>query len=299
MSAWKSAIMASRPRTIPLSLSGIVSGSAVAYYLGAFDITIFIASIFVVLCLQILSNFANDLGDSEKGTDNASRIGPARSIQAGLITPQRMKTYIQALAAASLLVGSILIMISNLLWIERLILFCIGNLAIIAAYTYTKGSVSYGYRGLGDISVLLFFGIVSVMGSQFLYIHHLSSATMLPALGVGMMSTAVLHLNNMRDRVPDSQHQKITIAVRLGRENSRIYFTLLILTGTLLWISYVFTQTNTNYMSYLYWIGIIPSYFILYKFLKIKEDKAYDKLLKPTALITFLTSVLFFISQVF
>jgi 1,4-dihydroxy-2-naphthoate octaprenyltransferase len=298
MSQFRSILYASRLRTLPLALSCIITGNAMAYYLGAFRWSIFILSIITTLLLQIVSNFSNDIGDSEKGTDNEERIGPERAIQSGMITPSELKKILKASMILALLSGLALILISNILWWEKLILFLIGIISLWAADNYTKGNVAYGYRAYGDIFVFLFFGIVGVVGSMFLTVHQINNAALLPAIGVGCLTTSVLHLNNLRDMMNDAKSGKITVAIQFGYENSRIYFILLLLFGIVSWGSYVFTQNLTNWFSYVYWIGFIPFLIIMIKFLKIKELKDFDQLLKPTALATFLLSVLFFISQV-
>lgn len=298
MTRLKALIYAARMRTLPLAFSCIITGHAVAYYFGAFQWSIFIFCLFTTLFLQILSNFSNDLGDSEKGTDNADRIGPPRAIQSGLLRPDFLKKVSKATMMLALGCGLILLWLANMLWWEKLILLLIGLCAIWAADNYTKGSVAYGYRAYGDVFVFIFFGLIGVMGSLFLNIHQFNNAALLPAVGVGCFSTAVLHLNNMRDMINDSQCGKITVAIQFGYENSRVYFVLLILVGIFTWAGYVWTQNQTSYYSYLYWLGFMPFIFILVKFLRIKELKDYDDLLKPTALGVFLVSILFFISQV-
>jgi len=291
-------LKAARIRTLPLSLSSTIVGNAMSYYLGVFHLTIFFMTVGVVILLQILSNYANDLGDSEKGTDNADRIGPKRTVQAGLFSHEEMKRNINIIIGLTLVSGIGLIIISNLLWWERMLLFILGLSSIFAAVAYTRGHFSYGYKGLGDFSVFVFFGLLGVLGSMYLHLHFVNNAAFLPAIGVGLLSVSVLHLNNMRDRIEDEKSKKMTIAVRIGRENGRIYFLLLILFAIVFWASYVFTQNSVNWFSYLYWIGFLPLLVILKRFFSVKEDRDFDALLKPTALATFLLSILFFISQV-
>lgn len=299
MGQLKSIIYASRLRTLPLALSCIITGHAMAYYLGAFHWVVFILSILTTLLLQILSNFSNDLGDSEKGTDNEDRIGPKRAIQSGLLSPAEMKKLLKIMIGLALVSGILLLVFANILWWEKLILLAIGLTAIWAAMNYTQGNVAYGYKAFGDVFVFLFFGIIGVIGSLFLNIHQINNAAFLPAIGVGCLAASVLHLNNMRDLINDAQSGKITVAIQLGYENSRIYFILLILSAIASWSSYVFTQNITNYFSFMYWVGFIPLILIVVKFLRIKELKDFDTLLKPTALTTFFLSILFFISQIF
>jgi len=291
-------LQAARLRTLPLSLSSTIVGNAMAYYFGVFHLSIFLMTLGVVILLQILSNYANDLGDSEKGTDNVDRIGPKRTIQAGLFSHDEMKRNINIIIGLTLASGIGLIIMSNLLWWERILLFILGLSSIFAAVAYTRGHFSYGYKGLGDLSVFIFFGLLGVLGSMYLNLHFVNNAAILPAIGVGLLSVAVLHLNNMRDRIEDQKSKKMTLAVKIGRENGRIYFLLLILFAIIFWASYVFTQNSINWFSYLYWIGFLPLLLILKRFFSIREDSGFDALLKPTALTTFLLSVLFFISQI-
>lgn len=298
MSQFKSILYASRLRTLPLALSCIITGNAMAYYLGAFHWSIFFLSIVTTLLLQVVSNFSNDIGDSDKGTDNNERIGPARAIQSGMMTTSELKKILKATIILALLSGITLILISNILCWEKLILFLIGLFAIWAADNYTKGDIAYGYRAYGDIFVFVFFGIIGVLGSMFLNVHQINNAALLPAIGVGCLTTSVLHLNNLRDMMNDAKSGKITMAIQFGYENSRIYFIVLLLVGILSWGSYVYTQNMTNWFSYAYWVGFMPLILIMVKFFRIKELKDFDSLLKPTALATFFLSVLFFISQV-
>jgi len=299
MNHLKSIVYAARLRTLPLAFSCIITGQAMAYYLGAFHWGIFILSIITTLLLQILSNFSNDVGDSEKGTDNEDRIGPKRAIQSGLMTVEDLKRLSKITKTLALTSGLILLYFSFLLWWEKLILFLVGLAALWAADNYTNGKIAYGYRAFGDFFVFIFFGIVGVMGSFFLNIHQFNNAAILPAVGLGFLTTSVLHLNNMRDMVNDAQSGKITMAIRCGYENSKIYYTLLILLGISSWGSYVWTQNIVNLYSYIYWLGFVPLLITLFKFWRIKEYKDYDHLLKPTALSCFLLSILFFLSQLF
>jgi 1,4-dihydroxy-2-naphthoate octaprenyltransferase len=297
MSKLRALLHASRLRTLPLSLASTITGSAIAYYLGVFNLTIFLMTALVVIALQVLSNFSNDLGDAEKGADNEHRIGPKRAVQSGAIQSDMMRKYIKIAMAIALISGISLILIARLFWWEKFILFAIGLACIYAAVAYTLGKFSYGYIGFGDLFVFIFFGIIGVVGSLYLCIHYISNSAFLPAFGCGMLSVGVLHLNNMRDRVNDEMNHKKTLAVRLGRENSKLYFLIIILLAIVTWASFVFTQNNVNAFSYLYWIGFLPVIWVLFRFFKVREDREYDRLLKPLALSSFFISILFFISQ--
>jgi len=299
MSSIKNLIYASRLRTLPLACSCAIVAGAMAYYVAAFDGIIFSLSLLTIVLLQVLSNFANDLGDSQKGTDNEHRIGPERAVQKGLISMQKMDQYVKILTGLAFLSGLMLLFFSNMLLWQKMLFIALGIAAIAAAKFYTMGKMAYGYRGYGDIFVFLFFGIVGVVGSLFLYIHVVNLAALLPAVGVGLLSVAVLHLNNMRDVVNDLQSGKMTLAIRLGHENSKLYFLFLIVGGIFSWGFFPMTQTWVHVFSYIYYIGFIPLFYVLFIFFKIKEAAQYDKLMKPLALSVFLISLLFFVSQIF
>jgi 1,4-dihydroxy-2-naphthoate octaprenyltransferase len=299
MSSIKNLIYASRLRTLPLACSCAIVAGAMAYYVAAFDGIIFSLSLLTIVLLQVLSNFANDLGDSQKGTDNEHRIGPERAVQKGLISMQKMDQYVKILTGLAFLSGLMLLYFSNMLLWQKMLFIALGIAAIAAAKFYTMGKMAYGYRGYGDIFVFLFFGIVGVVGSLFLYIHVVNLAALLPAVGVGLLSVAVLHLNNMRDVVNDLQSGKMTLAIRLGHENSKLYFLFLIVGGIFSWGFFPMTQTWVHVFSYIYYIGFIPLFYVLFIFFKIKEAAQYDKLMKPLALSVFLISLLFFVSQIF
>lgn len=299
MSSIKNLIYASRLRTLPLACSCAIVAGAMAYYVAAFDGIIFTLSLLTIVLLQVLSNFANDLGDSQKGTDNEHRIGPERAVQKGLISMQKMDQYVKILTGLAFLSGLMLLYFSNMLIWQKMLFIALGIAAIAAAKFYTMGKIAYGYRGYGDIFVFLFFGIVGVVGSLFLYIHVVNLAALLPAIGVGLLSVAVLHLNNMRDVVNDLQSGKMTLAIKLGHENSILYFLFLIVCGIFSWGIFPMTQTWVNVFSYIYYIGFIPLFYVLFIFFKIKEAAQYDKLMKPLALSVFLISLLFFVSQIF
>ena len=210
-------VKAARLRTLPLSVSGIITGSAVALREKpeAFRWDIFLLALLTTVLFQILSNFANDYGDGVKGTDNEHRIGPARALQSGAITRQQMKRVVLITAALSILSAIALIIAAfgseNLLY--TLVFFVLGLLCVAAAIKYTVGRSAYGYRGLGDVFVFVFFGLVSVVGSQFLYTQQIDKAVWLPAIAIGLLSVAVLNLNNMRDYENDRRSGKHTLVV--------------------------------------------------------------------------------------
>ncbi len=292
-------IQAARLRTLPLSVSGIIIGSSLAYNYGKFDWGIFVLAILTTIGFQVLSNFANDYGDGVKGTDNEDRIGPKRALQSGAINKLQLKKTIYMTTLITLIVALALIFVSfgrNHL-IYTLLFFFLGLASITAAIKYTIGKKAYGYSGFGDIFVLLFFGFLSVLGSYFLYVKEIDWTIIAPALSVGLLSVGVLHLNNMRDRESDIKAGKRTMAVKLGVENSKKYFYYLI------GFSFIFALFYVNYhykspWQFIFIIAFIPLIKQLVRVLKNKDQKALDPELKILALSTFLFSILFGLGQI-
>ncbi|KAE9541507.1 1,4-dihydroxy-2-naphthoate polyprenyltransferase [Ursidibacter maritimus] len=226
-----------RPKTLPLALASIVVGSALAHWAGAFNgVTTFLALLTTVL-LQILSNFANDYGDHLKGSDTAERIGPLRAIQQGAISGEQLKKSLYVVGSLAFLSGVTLIGYSYQTWQDLLVFIGLGVVAIIAAITYTVGKKPYGYLGLGDISVLIFFGFLAVIGTFYLQAHSLPTIILLPAFGCGLLAVTVLNINNLRDINQDKAAGKNTLIVRIGSQNGRIYHLALLALAVL---SYLF-----------------------------------------------------------
>jgi len=224
---WLSAI---RLRTLPLSISGIIVAACFAHYNGFFELEIFVLAILTTLSFQILSNLSNDYGDGVRGTDNNDRIGPERAIQSGKLTPDEVFSGVRVFILSSIGLSFILIFkafgLNNFLY--TFIFFVLAILTIIASVRYTVGKSAYGYKGKGDVFVFIFFGIVSVIGSYFLFAKKIDHITILPAIAIGLLSVAVLNLNNMRDIESDKKSEKHTIAVKLGSKKARIYHFFLI-----------------------------------------------------------------------
>lgn len=220
-----------RLRTLPLSLSGIFLGSLLAGANGFFQTLPFVLAVITTLCLQILSNLANEWGDLQKGTDNADRLGPIRSIQSGALSLLEFKRTIIVFVCLSVVSGAALIYTAfvSLFTTNGMIMLALGAASIVAAIKYTVGKGAYGYHGLGDIFVFLFFGLLSVAGSYFLLAHQIPADIFLPAAAIGLLSTAVLNLNNMRDIENDRISGKRTIPVMIGLRKARIYHFVLII----------------------------------------------------------------------
>jgi 1,4-dihydroxy-2-naphthoate polyprenyltransferase len=192
--------------------------------------------------LQILSNLANDYGDSVHGADSADREGPVRSVQSGIISLQEMKTAMYLFGALSFISGILLLYVSVSSWQMFAAFIALGGLAIFAAVTYTSGSNPYGYIGLGDISVFLFFGLTGVLGTYFLHTMGFRVPVLWPAFSLGLFSTAVLNINNIRDIVSDQKAGKRSIPVRIGRKAAVRYNWLLIIGGNLLLLVFVLQE---------------------------------------------------------
>lgn len=228
--AWLHAI---RLRTLPLALSSILMGSILAAFKNSYRLEVFILAAVTTIFLQILSNLANDYGDSIHGADNQDREGPIRAVQSGIITLASMKKAMILFAFLSLVSGLSLLYISLDDWLLFFIFLGLGILAILAAITYTSGTKPYGYAGLGDISVFIFFGLLGVSGTYFLHTLSFDWINLLPAISLGLFSAAVLNINNIRDIASDTKAGKKSIPVRIGRRAALTYNWCLIVGGNL------------------------------------------------------------------
>jgi len=291
-------LRAFRLRTLPLSLSTITLGNALAYYVCSnffqesdricFSWLVFGLALLTTLLLQILSNLANDYGDSQKGADNENRIGPARTVQSGLIGSATMKKAIILFSVLSFVAGIALVFfgLRGEFNLSFFIFILLGLAAIAAAIKYTVGKSAYGYRGLGDLFVFLFFGLLGVGGSfalQFGIDFFALIRILLPAIAMGLLSTGVLNLNNMRDIENDLAVGKITLAARLGLKKAKIYHTFLIV-GAIL-CSLVFTFLMTDLSQNWIWLLSLPILLLHLKTVhSINENRLFDPLLKQLAL---------------
>ncbi|MCK8142429.1 1,4-dihydroxy-2-naphthoate octaprenyltransferase [Flavobacterium sp. I-SCBP12n] len=294
-------IEAARLRTLPLSVSGIIVGSMYALRptdnietpTDVFSWTIFGLAILTTLGLQVLSNFANDYGDGVKGTDNADRVGPLRAIQSGAISPGAMKIGIAITSFLTLLSAITLIYFAfsdTNIWYS-LFFLVLGILAIVSAIRYTVGNTAYGYRGFGDIFVFVFFGLVSTIGVNFLYSEQLDFDLFLPAAAIGLLSTGVLNLNNMRDEASDRKSNKNTIVVQIGGEKAKKYHFFLIVTAMILVILFAILS-DYRLDQYLFLLAFIPLITHLNTVYKNQDPRALDPELKKLALSTFALAVL-------
>jgi 1,4-dihydroxy-2-naphthoate octaprenyltransferase len=296
MSPWISAF---RPRTLPLALASILTGGFLAKATGHFDGPVVALAALTTILLQILSNLANDYGDSQNGADSVHREGPQRAVQSGAITPAKMKRAMWGFGAAALVSGIALLLVAlgfAGVWV-LLAFFVLGLSAIWAAVNYTAGSNPYGYAGLGDVSVFLFFGIVGVCGTYFLQAHTLPLAVLLPAAALGCFATAVLNVNNIRDIRSDKLAGKITVPVRLGPQHARRYHWLLLVLGVGAAVVYV----ALNYHSPWQWLFVLSLPLFIFNGRQVwarQDSLLIDPLLKQMALSTLVFTLLFGLGQV-
>ena len=219
LSAW---LLAARPKTLPAAISPVLVGCAVAWAENGFDLTAAIAAFAVALLLQIGANLANDVADFRRGADTRDRLGPLRVTQGGLIPPRQVVMATVAVLMAAAVPGLYLV------WRGGPILALLGLLAIAAAVTYTAGPKPFGYLGLGELVVFVFFGPVAVAGTAFVMTHHVTRLALVSSLGIGCLITAILVVNNLRDIDTDRVAGKRTLAVRIGRRATRWEYAALI-----------------------------------------------------------------------
>lgn len=286
MNRW---VEAARPRTLPLAVASILLGNLMAYAKGTFSFPIAAFAILTTLLLQILSNFANDLGDTLNGIDNQERKVALRTVQTGKISIPEMKKAVIILSTLSFACGLFLIYLSfGKSNIKEIITFLsLGILAILASITYTIGKKPYGYIGLGDLSVFLFFGWVGTCGSYYLQVKNFDLEVLLPASAVGLLSVAVLNLNNLRDIENDRINGKNSVPVRLGKENGFMYQKTLYLLSIVLGIIFIFNLAQLNILGWIaFGIGIVPIILLTLQLKSSMTSAEIDPYLKKTALST-------------
>ncbi len=290
-------IQAFRLRTLPLALASIGMGTFLAASAGHFNAGVFALCALTTIFLQVLSNLANDYGDSVHGADSAERKGPQRAVQSGAISKKAMRNAMILFTILSLGSGIGLLYVAFGWSSQAFMVFVgIGVLAIAAAITYTAGYRPYGYVGLGDVSVLLFFGLVAVLGSAYLYEQQLNYEYLLPALTTGLFSVAVLNVNNIRDIESDKVAGKHSIPVRIGRANAVIYHWLILGFGYLASATYVFL--NYSNPAQLGILLVVPLLAKNGRAVKVyREASQLDPFLKQMALTTLLFVILFGVGQ--
>lgn len=281
-----------RLRTLPLSLAGVVLGVMLAaseYKISGW------AALFIFLttiCLQILSNLSNELGDVLRGTDTEDRQGPRYGLDQGLVSIPEMKKLISISATMAAVFGMVMIWVSfgTMFCVKSICLLVLGAAAIWAAMHYTLGKNPYGYRGLGDLFVFIFFGLVSVLGGFFVAAHTISSWwLLLPAAAIGCFSVGVLNVNNIRDMKTDAAN-RTTVAIKLGERNARRYQTALVCAGWLLLL--IFTAFYRFSPWHFFFVVTIPLYVKHLKGIWTLRERALDSMLPLLVISTFILSLI-------
>ena len=274
-----------RLRTLPLSFSSILMAAFLAYYSGHFQLLILILSLSTTLFLQVLSNLANDYGDAESGVDGPDRIGPVRGVYSGSITRHQMKIAIIFCGFFAFISGLILIIYAfEDQWLNLLIYITLGIGAIAAAINYTMGTNPYGYFGLGDLFVFIFFGLVGVFGGYYLFHHEIKMIFLLPAVSCGLLSVGVLNVNNIRDISSDQKAGKRSIPVIIGKEKAIIYHGFLIIGSFISAIVFV-SILKTSFFGFAF-LGLSPIFFYHFKSVKVNENSSLDGELKKLSFAT-------------
>ena len=281
-----------RLRTLPLSLAGVLLGILLA--VADFKVSVWTALLIMLttVCLQILSNLSNELGDVLHGTDTPDRQGPQYGLNGGILTIREMKVLIGTFVGLCIVSGAAMIYVSfgTLLSLEAICLMLLGAAAILGAMKYTLGRNPYGYRGLGDLFVFLFFGLVAVLGAYFVAAHTiLSWKLLLPATAIGLFSVGVLNVNNIRDMETDAAN-RVTVALKLGERRAKVYQTVLIVLGWAAMIAYVLLRFPDPW----HWLFVatLPLYALHLKGVWQRSGRALDPMLPLLVISTFLFSLL-------
>ena len=267
-------------------------GGFLAADAGFFHLNIFLLCVLTTIFLQILSNLANDYGDSIHGADSVDRKGPSRAVQSGVIRADEMWRAILLFGALSLVSGMLLLFVAfGFQWEAILFFLALGLLSIGAAVTYTVGRKPYGYLGLGDLSVFIFFGLIGVMGSYYLFTKDISWFEMLPATSMGLLSVAVLNVNNIRDIESDKLAGKLSIPVRLGRRRAVVYHWFLLSCAVLCAVLYSFVHYRGPWQ-FLFMLAI-PLFVINGRAIASKSSEMLDPYLRQMAISALLFALLF------
>ena len=296
MTKLKAWFLAARLRTLPLSISGIVVGTALANAIGYHSTSVFALAILTTVAYQITSNFANDYGDGIRGTDDETRIGPKRALQSGILHKRELKRGIQVSIAISIFLSLLLIyMAFGPNWPYSLVFLVLGLLSIWAAIKYTMGKSPYGYKGMGDFFVFVFFGLLSVLGTFFLYTKFITPVIILPAISIGLLCVGVLNLNNLRDVESDSAHGKNTLVVKMGFDWGKKYHMVLLVTAFIAFLIHGYAS-NTGYFTFIYLLPFVIIFVHLNKVWHVERPEKLDPELKKLALSTFFVALSFYIS---
>lgn len=292
MSKLKAAVFSMRLRTLPLSLSGVVLGLMLAMKTQEVSLWLIVWLLLTTVCLQILSNLSNELGDFLKGTDGEQREGPMYSLAQGAISVKEFKRLIAVFVLLCCVFGAAMVWTSFgtfLAW-QPLMLLALGVAAIWAAMHYTLGKNPYGYKGLGDVFVFIFFGLVSVLGAYYVVAHTVESwSLLLPAVTIGCFSVGVLNVNNIRDMESDAT-TRITLPLKIGEVNAKIFQSILIALGWLCMALFTLI-TYTSLWNLLYFITL-PLFMIHMNMVWKRQGKALDPALPLLVISTFVFAIL-------
>lgn len=288
----KASIKSMRLRTLPLSLAGVILGVTLAA--DKTDVSPWTAALIFLttVCLQILSNLSNELGDTLSGTDSADRQGPKYALGSGDMTIGDIKKLILMFIGLCVISGLAMIQVSfgSLFKTESICLEVLGAAAIVGAMKYTLGKNPYGYRGLGDMSVFIFFGLVSVLGGYYVAARELPPLIMLlPASAIGCFSVGVLNVNNIRDMKTDAVN-RVTVAIKLGMKGARIYQTILVTLGWALIL--VFCAVYDFAPGHYIFIITLPLYIKHLQGVWTRSERALDPMLPMLVISTFFLSIL-------
>ena len=291
MNEFRAAFASMRLRTLPLSMGGVILGILLAT--ADFKVNVWVAILIVLttVCLQILSNLSNELGDVLHGTDTADRKGPQYGLNSGVLTIRQMKVLIGIFVAECIICGTAMTLVSfGTLWeMTPILVLLMGAGAIMGAMKYTLGRNPYGYRGLGDVYVFLFFGLVAVLGSYFVASHTLFWRLLFPGAAVGFFSMGVLNVNNIRDMETDAAN-RVTVAIRLGEKKAKIYQTVLIVLGWIFMLAYCQLRMF-SWWHYLF-VLTLPLFILHLRGVWKRTGKALDPMLPLLVMSTFLFCVL-------
>ena len=291
MNKFRAAVASMRLRTLPLSTGGVILGILLATADFKVDLWVAVLIVLTTVYLQILSNLSNELGDVLHGTDTEDRQGPQYGLNSGVLSIGEMKVLIGIFVALCIISGTAMTLLSfGTLWdITPILVLLMGAAAIMGAMKYTLGRNPYGYRGLGDVYVFLFFGLVAVMGSYFVASHTLFWRLLLPGAAVGCFSVGVLNVNNIRDMKTDAAN-RVTVAIRLGERKAKIYQTVLIVLGWLFMLVYCQLRMF-SWWHYLFVITL-PLFILHLRGVWKREGKQLDPMLPLLVMSTFLFCLL-------
>ena len=291
MSKFLAAVKSMRLRTLPLSTGGVLLGIllATADYRVSWGVAVL--TVLTTVCLQILSNLSNELGDVLHGTDTPERLGPQYGLNSGELTVAQMKRLIGLFVILCMVSGTAMTWYSfgTLLDLTPILVLLLGAAAITGAMKYTLGRNPYGYRGLGDVYVFLFFGIVAVCGAYFVVSHTMFWRLLLPGAAVGCFSVGVLNVNNTRDMKTDARN-RVTVAIRLGEHRAKIYQSILIVLGWALMVAYCCLRFF-SWWHYLY-VLTLPLFVLHLRGVWQRNDRELDPMLPLLVMATFLFCVL-------